>query len=320
MKYILVTGYAGYVGSHICKELKRQGYGVVGVDAKEPNDWNTYAKYVDRQYECGYDDAVLRRIISDYNIETVIHTAATSLVGPSMKDPDSYYYNNVDNMHVFLNTCRDSGIKRIVYSSSAAEYGDSPVDFDEAMCTRPVSAYGRTKLIGEFLLQDYCRAYSMSAVALRYFNVCGADPDSEFGQVTKPSHIIAVGITRAIRGESIIINGDDFPTVDGTCERDYVHVVDVARANVAAVTAPVDVFAAVNIGNGVGYSNLQIVEAINEYTDLLLPFGVGPARLGDPARLVCSNSLAKTVLNWQPTHSDLKTIIETATAWHKKNE
>jgi UDP-glucose 4-epimerase len=230
-----------------------------------------------------------------------------------------YYYNNVDNMHVFLNTCRDSGIKRIVYSSSAAVYGDSPVDFDEAMCTQPVSAYGRTKLIGEFLLQDYCRAYSMSAVALRYFNVCGADPDSEFGQVTNPSHIIAVGITRAICGESIIINGDDFPTVDGTCERDYVHVVDVARANVAAVTAPVDVFAAVNIGNGVGYSNLQIVEAINKYTDLLLPFGVGPGRPGDPARLVCNNSLAKTVLNWQPTHSDLKTIIETATAWHKNN-
>jgi UDP-glucose 4-epimerase len=191
--------------------------------------------------------------------------------------------------------------------------------FDESITNKPVSPYGRTKMIGEWIIEDYCRAYGMSAVALRYFNVCGADLDGEFGQRSKPSHIISVGITRAIRGESITINGDDFATEDGTCERDYVHVVDVARANIAALVADVDVFSAVNIGSGKGYSNLQIVEAINRYTNRRLFFNVGPARAGDPARLVCDNSRAQKLLNWQPEHSDLKTIIETAAAWHERN-
>ncbi len=319
MEYILVTGYAGYIGSHVCKELKQQGYGVVGVDTTEPDRWNLYAKYVDQQYEYSFDRAAISRIIQKHNIKTVVHTAATSLVGPSMKDPDSYYRNNVDSMHVFLNLCRDSGVKRIVYSSSAAVYGDSPVDFVEDMCTRPVSPYGKSKLIGEFLLQDYCHAYGMSAVALRYFNVCGADSESEFGQVSKPSHIIAVGITRAIQNQSIVINGNDFNTEDGTCERDYIHVTDVARANVAAVSASTQDFIALNIGNSQGFSNLSIVNAINQYTKYSLPYQFGPSRSGDPARLVCNNSLAKSVLNWKPMHSELKTIIETAAAWHENN-
>jgi UDP-glucose 4-epimerase len=320
MEYILVTGYAGYIGSHICKELKRQGYGVVGVDKEEPDDWDTYAQYVDHQYELNYDDVRVHRIIQQHNIKSVIHTAATSLVGPSVKDPETYYVNNVESMRQFLTICKNVGVQRIVYSSSAATYGDGHAVFDESITNKPVSPYGRTKMIGEWIIEDYCRAYGMSAVALRYFNVCGADPDGEFGQRSKPSHIISVGITRAICGESIIINGDNFNTADGTCERDYIHVTDVACANIAALTAPVDVFTAINIGSGISYSNLQIVEAINRYTEYKLFFNVGPARPGDPARLVCNNSLAKTVLNWQPNHSDLKTIIETATAWHKQNE
>jgi UDP-glucose 4-epimerase len=222
-------------------------------------------------------------------------------------------------MRQFLTVCKDAGVQRIVYSSSAATYGDGHAVFDESITNKPVSPYGRTKMIGEWIIEDYCRAYGMSAVALRYFNVCGADLDGEFGQRSKPSHIISVGITRAIQGESITINGDDFATEDGTCERDYVHVVDVARANIAALVADVDVFSAVNIGSGKGYSNLQIVEAINRYTNRRLFFNVGPARAGDPARLVCDNSRAQKLLNWQPEHSDLKTIIETAAAWHERN-
>jgi UDP-glucose-4-epimerase GalE len=319
MEYVLVTGYGGYIGSHICKELKQQGYGVVGLDRAEPDNWNTYAKYVDHQYECEYNDAKVFSILKEHNIKRVIHTAATSLVGPSIKDPERYYINNVEYMRVFLTLCRDAGVERIVYSSSAATYGDGYTLFDETIVNNPISPYGRTKMIGEWLIEDYCRAYNMSAVALRYFNVCGADLDTEFGQRTKPSHIISVGITRAIRGESITINGDDFDTTDGTCERDYVHVVDVARANVAALTATVDVFSAVNIGSGTGYSNLQIVEAINKYTNHVLPFNIGPARPGDPARLVCNNTKAKQLLGWQPQHSDLETIIKTAGAWHERN-
>jgi len=319
MEYVLVTGYSGYIGSHICKELKRQGYGVVGVDRTEPDDWDTYAKYVDYQYEWEYEDIRTYHALTKHNVKKVIHTAATSLVGPSIKDPETYYINNVEHMRTFLTLCRDAGVERIVYSSSAATYGDGYTVFDETVVSNPINPYGRTKLIGEWLIEDYCRAYGMSAMALRYFNVCGADLDGEFGQRTKPSHIISVGITRAIRGESITINGDDFATEDGTCERDYVHVVDVARANVAALDATVDGFAAVNIGSGAGYSNLQIVESINKYSNHLLPFNIGPARPGDPARLVCDNTRAKQLLDWEPKYSDLKTIIETATVWHERN-
>lgn len=319
MEYVLVTGYSGYIGSHICKQLKSQGYGVVGVDRRPPGIGTNYAKYVDRFYVWNYSDSNLEKVIKQHSIKTVIHTAATSLVGPSIKDPQTYYNNNVVDMSKFLTICKNTGIKRIVYSSSAATYGDGHEIFVEDIVNNPISPYGRTKMIGEWMMEDYCRAYDMSAVALRYFNVCGADLNAEFGQHGKPSHIISVGITRAIRGESITINGNNFNTTDGTCERDYVHVIDVARANVAAVSADIDTFAAVNIGSGVGYSNLQIVQSINEYTEYDLPYDFGAARPGDPARLVCDNTRAKQLLNWQPQYSDLKTVIETAAAWHKNN-
>lgn len=318
MKNILVTGYSGYIGSHVCKELHSQGYKVVGIDRVEPDEWDLYAKYVDTQIECEFDDVRVGKIIKKKKIDTVIHCAATSLVGPSIKDPDTYYQNNVADMHKFLNMCRDSGVKRIVYSSSAATYGDGYTMFTESIVNNPISPYGRTKMIGEWMIEDYCRAYGMSAVALRYFNVCGADFDVEFGQRGKPSHIIAVSMIRAINGESITINGNEFSTRDGTCERDYVHVVDVARANVAAVEAEVEGFVAVNIGSGIGYSNLDIVKAVNEYTNYKLDYSFGPGREGDPERLICSNSRAERVLGWRPKFSGLRTIITSAEKWHEK--
>jgi len=315
MQWILVTGSKGYIGSHICKQLYNEGYGVVGVDRDNSSlDYNNYIAY---QPCIDYDDFQLIDIIKKYKIETVIHTAATSLVGPSVKDPDTYYKNNVDSLRQFLTICRNSGIRRIVYSSSAATYGDGYETFSEDIVNNPISPYGRTKMIGEWMLEDYCNAYNMSAVALRYFNVCGADAEGEFGQTTKPSHIISVAMTRALKGESITLNGNTFDTVDGTCERDYIHVTDVAQANVCAMNADVDNFIAVNIGSGVGYSNLDIIKAVNEYTDLTLDYDFGPARPGDPARLVCDNQLAFQSIGWKPEHSDLKNIIVTAEKWHK---
>lgn len=315
MQWVLVTGSKGYIGSHICKQLYNEGYGVVGVD--RDNSSLDYNKYIAYQPCIDYDDFQLIDIIKKYKIETVIHTAATSLVGPSVKDPDTYYKNNVDSLRQFLTICRNSGIRRIVYSSSAATYGDGHETFSEDIVNNPISPYGRTKMIGEWMLEDYCNAYNMSAVALRYFNVCGADAEGEFGQTTKPSHIISVAMTRALKGESITLNGDTFDTVDGTCERDYIHVTDVAQANVCAMNADVDNFIAVNIGSGVGYSNLDIIKAVNEYTDLTLDYDFGPARPGDPARLVCDNQLAFQSIGWKPEHSDLKNIIVTAEKWHK---
>ena len=319
MEYVLVTGYAGYIGSHICKSLKQQGYGVIGVDRCTPEDWNTYAQYVDHQYQWDYNDVRTFHALTRHSVKQVIHTAATSLVAPSVTDPETYYINNVESMRVFLTLCKQAGVERVVYSSSAAVYGDGHAVFDESIVPNPISPYGRTKMVGEWIIEDYCRAYGMSAVALRYFNVCGADLEGEFGQRSRPTHIISVGISRALRSESITINGDDFDTPDGTCERDYVHVMDVAQANVAALAAKIDVFSAVNVGTGTGYSNLQIVESINEYTNHLLPFNVGAARPGDPARLVSDNSRAKEILNWQPKHSDLETIVRSAAAWHERN-
>ena len=315
MQWVLVTGSKGYIGSHICKQLYNEGYGVVGVD--RDNSSLDYNKYIAYQPCIDYDDFQLIDIIKKYKIETVIHTAATSLVGPSVKDPDTYYKNNVDSLRQFLTICRNSGIRRIVYSSSAATYGDGYETFIEDIVNNPISPYGRTKMIGEWMLEDYCNAYNMSAVALRYFNVCGADAEGEFGQTTKPSHIISVAMTRALKGESITLNGDTFDTVDGTCERDYIHVTDVAQANVCAMNADIDNFIAVNIGSGLGYSNLDIIKAVNEYTDLTLDYDFGPARPGDPARLVCDNLKAIQALNWKPEHSDLKNIIVTAEKWHK---
>ena len=315
MQWVLVTGSKGYIGSHICKQLYNEGYGVVGVDRDNSSlDYNNYIAY---EPCIDYDDFQLIDIIKKYKIETVIHTAATSLVGPSVKDPDTYYKNNVDSLRQFLTICRNSGIRRIVYSSSAATYGDGYETFIEDIVNNPISPYGRTKMIGEWMLEDYCNAYNMSAVALRYFNVCGADAEGEFGQTTKPSHIISVAMTRALKGESITLNGNTFDTVDGTCERDYIHVTDVAQANVCAMNADVDNFIAVNIGSGLGYSNLDIIKAVNEYTDLTLDYDFGPARPGDPARLVCDNLKAIQALNWKPEHSDLKNIIVTAEKWHK---
>lgn len=320
MEYVLVTGYAGYIGSHVCKKLKQQGYGVIGIDRTEPDRWNTFEKYVDRQCEWNYSDSRTFHALTRYNIKTVIHTAAASLVGPSIKDPENYYENNVSALKIFLENCRRAGVERIVYSSSAAVYGDGHTVFDEAITPAPISPYGRTKLIGEWILEDYCRAYNISAVALRYFNVCGADSEGEFGQTGKPSHILPVALNRAMRDEELTINGQDYNTNDGTCERDYVHVEDVAQANVLSCSADISGFAAVNIGNGVGYSNLQIAEAVNQYTKYPLNYIFGDARPGDPERLISSISCAKLLLNWQPMHSNLENIIRTAEKWHEKIE
>ena len=318
MEYILVTGYCGYIGSHICKELKQQGYGVVGIDLADPNNRELYSKYVDEQLNFDYSNNKTHEAIARYNIKTVIHTAASSLVGPSVLAPDRYYKNNVDHLHVLLNICEQAGVQRFIFSSSAAVYGDGHTKFDETIVNQPISPYGRTKQIGEWLIEDYCRAYGLTGIALRYFNVCGADFDGEFGQISKPSHIFAVGLTRAIAGEPIVINGNSYNTASGTCERDYVHVVDVARANVLAITAPVSGFTALNIGSGVGYSNLDIVDAINNYGSHKLNYSFGPARDGDPAQLISSIDCANDVLNWQPKYSDIETIVKTADKWHIK--
>lgn len=312
---VLVTGCSGYIGSQTCKELKSQGFGVVGIDLEAPR----LDTYIDHFVKSDFNDVRTYYALTKYNIKTVIHIAAKSLVGPSVKDPNPYYQHNVGNLYSLLNHCNNAGVNRIVFSSSAAVYGDQSNELSETVEPIPCNPYGHTKLIGEWILNDYAQAYEFDTVALRYFNVCGADPDGEFGQVGRPTHIIGAAITRALNGEQLTINGDDFNTRDGTCVRDYVHVCDVARANVLAATVPHQGFVACNISTGEGYSNLEIANAIVEHTDIDLEYTFGPRRAGDPAVLIGDNQLAQDILGWEPEMSDLPTIVQTAAEWHKSN-
>lgn len=312
---VLVTGSSGYIGNHICKELKLAGYTVVGVDLIDPSK----TKYLDKFYSVDYSDPVLANILRDHKISKIVHTAATSLVGPSISNPNLYYTNNVANMRQFLEMCTTSHVKKIVYSSSAAVYGDTDKSkLDESQVPEPCNPYGRTKLVGEWMLEDWCRANGLQAVALRYFNVCGADSAGEFGQTGIATHIIAVALQRVLQGQAIVINGDDYNTKDGTCVRDYVHVTDVARANRLALETSTVGFVVANIANAVGFSNLEIVRGVCEHTGLDLAWRFGPRRSGDPAMLIANNNQAKNLLHWIPEHSTLENIIKTAYRWHSQ--
>lgn len=324
MEYVLVTGCNGYIGSHTVKALALAGYGVVGVDTGCRDPHPGIAKYLSRYVPDGYyspspywTGSLTMVHGRGHPYRKVIHTAATSLVGPSIANPAEYYQNNVSGMVTFLQAMRNVGVEQIVFSSSAAVYGKLHTVYSEAATPAPISPYGRSKLMGEQILEDYANAYGLRAVALRYFNVCGADPDGELGQNINATHIIPSALRRAFAGQPIIINGNNLPTPDGTAERDYIHVTDVAAANVLAMAPQPTPFRAMNIGSNVGYSNLQIVKAINTHTPLKLDVEFGEARPGDPATLISNNKRAIAELGWKPIYSDLPTIIKTAYNWHK---
>lgn len=322
MKYVLVTGCNGYIGSHTVKALAQSGYGVVGVDLGKPLPGieKYLSKFVpDSYYSACYHctGSLTFAHTRGHPFRSVIHTAATSLVGPSIKNPADYYQNNVSGMVTFLMAMRNIDVDQIVFSSSAAVYGSGHSVYSEAETPTPINPYGRTKLMGEQMLEDNATAYGLRAVALRYFNVCGADPDGELGQHASATHIIPSALRRAFAGETLHINGNTFPTPDGTTERDYVHVTDVAAANVLAMAPQPTPFRAMNIGSGVGYSTLQIVQAINKHTPVELKYEFGEARPGDPPTLISNSQRAVAELGWRPVYSDLPTIIKTAYNWHK---
>lgn len=324
MEYVLVTGCNGYIGSHTVKALAQAGYGVIGVDQGSRDPLPGIAKYLNRYVPDGYysgshywTGSLTMVHGRGHPYRKVIHTAATSLVGPSIADPADYYQNNVTGMITFLQAMRNIDVEQIVFSSSAAVYGNAHTIYREAATPNPINPYGRSKWMGEQILEDYATAYGLRSVALRYFNVCGADPDGELGQHANATHIIPSALRRAFAGQKLQINGNTFPTPDGTTERDYVHVTDVAAANVLAMITQPTPFRAMNIGSGFGYSTLQIAKAINTHTPLEYEFG--PARPGDPATLISNNTRAIAELVWKPEHSDLHTIIKTAYDWHSKS-
>ena len=307
---VLVTGASGYIGSQTCSYLHQQGHTLVGVDRNMIKH-----RYCRETYIGNYSDSTMDIMLQD--VDCVVHIGATSLVGPSVLDPSKYYNNNVVGTLKLLDACNKHGIKRFVFASSAATYGEpeSGVCLETEQHT-PMNPYGWSKRMTEIMLNDYAIAYGMNSVSLRFFNVAGADTLMLHGQEKAATHIIARIIEYAIAGKEFTLNGSDFDTPDGTCVRDYVHVEDVARGIEHAITYTKNNGAHIfNLGNKQGYSNLDIIEAVKRNTPLIPNVKMGPARDGDPATLIANPKLANVELNWKPKY-DLDTIVKTAYNWY----
>ena len=309
---ILVTGSSGYIGGQVCKLLMQQGHQVIANDRRKVR--HNYYHQTEINNYANIPVGVLA------SMDAVVHTAATSLVGPSVMNPAEYYQNNVGGTLDLLDNCVEAGMRTFVFASSAGVYGEPSEDVcHENMDAQPCSPYGWSKKMIEIVLQDYYTAYNLNSVSLRFFNVAGADVDCEMGQEPDATHIIAKAIERTMAGKEFTLFGKDFDTPDGTCVRDYVHVEDVAQGILNSIellktTSGAHTF---NLGGERGYSNLEIVESINRVTPLTVNLKYGDPRAGDPSTLISDTNAANTILGWKPKH-DLDSIINTAYKWYTK--
>lgn len=320
--WIAITGGSGYVGSHIAAALKTHtAYQTLVIDnrtAQLPHTW----QFADQLLNKSYTDPGISKALSKLNPEVLIHCAASSLVGPSMTDPAVYYANNVAGIITLLDTMRAHGIMNLVFSSSSSVYGDSD---DHKPCHEndhldPISPYGTTKMIGEYIIRDYCNAYGMNAICFRYFNAVGASPLNDLGQEPGATHLIACVMESLLDHSEFVINGDDWPTIDGTCVRDYVHVRDIADAHVLGAKWLLDNpgFHVMNIGSGSGQSIRQIITAVEYVTGRKINTVTGPKRAGDPAWRMADIDRISTTLNWKP-NNDLVSIVSDAYDWYNSN-
>jgi UDP-arabinose 4-epimerase len=320
MKNILVTGGAGYIGSHAAKALARAGYNPVTYDnLVYGNHWAVqWGPFVEGDIG---DRALLLETFERHRIEAVMHFAAFAYVGESMTKPALYFENNVTKSLTLLDAMKTAGIRHIVFSSTCATYGTPDVmPITEETPQRPVNPYGETKLMVERALHWYGKAHGMTSVALRYFNAAGADSEGDIGESHLPeTHLIPLILDAALgRRAAIDIYGTDYPTEDGSCVRDYIHVADLADAHVRALAYLLDGGEAtvVNLGTGHGYSVREVIAAVERVTGKRVPRREMPRRAGDPAVLIADPTRAARVLGWTPTKSDLETIIHTAWTWH----
>lgn len=269
------------------------------------------------------DGAALRTAMERYGIDGVIHFAGLIEVGRSVQRPDLFYDHNVNGVGVLLAAIRDREVPRLVFSSSAAVYGNQPTPgaLVETAPKFPTSPYGQTKLVGEWMIEAHARAYGLSGVALRYFNAAGADASGTLGEAHQPeTHLIPLAIEANLaRGAPLKVFGDDFETPDGSCLRDYIHVSDLARAHVAALEAPMRPgdFLALNVGAGHGHSVFEVIAAVDRACGARTPREIVGRRAGDPASLVADPALIRDTFGWTPVESDLTHIVETALAWHR---
>jgi UDP-arabinose 4-epimerase len=319
---ILVTGGAGYVGSHACKALAQRGYRPVVYDNLV---YGHEAAVRWGPLERGElaDRARLDAVIAQYRPQAVMHFAAFTFVGESIADPGKYYRNNVAGTLSLLEAMRDHGIGQLVFSSTAATYGTPEVvPIVESATKAPINPYGHSKLTAEQMIADFAMAHGLRGAALRYFNAAGADAEGEIGECHDPeTHLIPLAM-QAVTGDtpSLTVFGDDYPTPDGTCIRDYIHVGDLAAAHVLALDrlAGREGFDAFNLGTGKGASIREVLQAVERVAGRAVPHSVGPRRPGDPAVLVSDPGKANRELNWSPRSSDLDTIVATAWAWHRR--
>ncbi|MDR1132364.1 MAG: UDP-glucose 4-epimerase GalE [Oscillospiraceae bacterium] len=322
MSKILVLGGAGYIGSHTVYELLDEGFEVVVADNLETG--HRQAVHPGAALCVGdiRDKAFLDGLFRRERVDAVIHFAAYSLVGESMADPLKYYANNVGGTQVLLSSMVANGVDKLVFSSTAAAYGEPKrIPIEEGDPAEPTNTYGATKLAVEQMFKWTALAHGLRYVALRYFNACGAHPSGHIGEDHSPeTHLIPIVLQTAngTRPE-IEIFGTDYPTKDGSCVRDYVHVCDLAQAHVKAVRylfagGENSVF---NLGNGVGFTVREVIRAAEEVVGHKIPAVYAGRRRGDPAALVASGSRAKTVLGWEPHYESIHTILETAWRWHR---
>ncbi len=321
---ILVVGGAGYIGSHVNKMLARKGFDTVVLDnLVYGHEEAVVAGEFVRGDIANKDD--IRKAFEGRDIEAVFHFANYAYVGESCLDPEKYYVNNISNTLNLLSVMREQGCNKIIFSSSCSTYGvPERVPITEDLPQRPMSPYASTKLMIEMILKDYARAYGLRYVGFRYFNACGADPEGEIGESHPPeTHIIPItlDVASGLRDEMMIF-GNDYNTPDGTNIRDYVHVLDLAEAHIAALDyfdrgGENDFF---NIGTEKGFSNLEIVEAVKRVTGRDFPVVITDRRPGDPDILVGSSEKARRVLGWVPKYSDIETVIETAWKWHENKK
>ena len=319
---ILITGGAGYIGSHVNKELSKKGYETVVFDNlvyghQEFVKWGAFVlgdlENIDH----------LRLVFKKYPIKAVMHFAAFTCVGESVENPQKYYLNNVKNTLNLLQVMLEHDVEYFIFSSTCATYGiPKEIPISEEHPQNPINPYGKSKLMIEKILKDYSQAYGIKYVSLRYFNAAGADPDCEIGEWHEPeTRLIPLVLDVAIgKSEAIKIFGTDYPTPDGTCIRDYIHVVDIARAHILALEylmkeGKSDAF---NLGNGSGFSVKEVIHKAEEITGREIKTITWRRRPGDPPVLVGSNEKAKKVLGWYSQYGDLDVIIKTAWEWHKR--
>ncbi|PLT35751.1 UDP-glucose 4-epimerase GalE [Bacillus sp. V5-8f] len=319
---ILVVGGAGYIGSHLVKELVKEKEVVVLDNLSTGHRWAIDEKAVFVKGNLGSEEDLVQ-VFDTYSIEAVMHFAAFSLVGESVQDPQKYYDNNVAATLTLLRVMRKYGVDKFIFSSTAATYGIPAVEMiTEETATNPINPYGRSKLVIEHILADFALSYSLKYVTLRYFNAAGAYETAEIGEDHDPeTHLIPIVLEHLLgQREQISVFGTDYETPDGTCIRDYIHVTDLAKAHIAAMRGLLDgklETAVYNLGNGKGYSVKEVIETCERVTGRTAKVELGDRRPGDPARLVASSEKIGRELGWK-AEIGLEEIINSAWKWHQK--